>query len=252
MKAQSEGIVKPTNGAGIGALLGQVVAAQEKRRDLQVQVAAKMGLADYQHQLNLSRDTHRTINDIVANQAKAGVQHHFDTLYEGIKTQEVGKRASYQNELDTQLEQTKHLNNLAAIGHKEEQSRMTVAAKGEEERNTKSHGVSTDIEALKTMTEGLNSGEISPLVAEPGKLQNIGNRISQNHPLLQGKPMGEAKTEGEQATTQKRASKKATPPAPGTEQTTIPNTTTPDTSKQTTVAPAVVKPAKVKMKAANQ
>jgi hypothetical protein len=162
-----------------------MVSQWSKAKDLQASVAVKkwsidythgkkLELADYTHGQEMDRIKHKTAMGLAAESAGAAIQHHYNTAMEGIKTSELDKRNTRQNELDTQLEQAKHLNKTAQQDQ-DTAGKIKLAQKtAATARATKKHGNLTDLNSMKALSKSLSEGTVSPFVAGPNTLQNIG------------------------------------------------------------------------------
>jgi hypothetical protein len=209
---------------------------------------------DYNHNLEMDRIQHKTIMGLAAESAGAAIQHHYNTVMEGIKTSELDKRNTRQSELDQQLEQAKHINKTAqqdqATSGNIKLAQKTAAAA----RATKKHGNVTDLNSMKELSKSLNEGTVSPFVAGPNSIQNIGPGLTQHintlFPAAGAAGNTNTKTTNPNPGTQPPTSKvrKKSAPKPPT----TPVNATPNPSSSPVVTPAAapqVKPARRAKKA---
>jgi hypothetical protein len=182
--------VQASNSLGAnGGILGAMVNQWGKAKNLQANVAVKKWQMDYSHTLEMDRIKHKTAMGLAADTAGAAIQHHYDTAMEGIKTSELDKRNTRQNDLDQQLEQAKHIGAKERIDLKTQGDIKVAQKTAAATRATKKHASVTDLNSMKALSSGLNENKadpstgISPLVAGPNQLQNIGNALK-GHPLL--------------------------------------------------------------------
>lgn len=253
--------VKASDGGLGGGALGAMVNAWSQAKSMEINIAAKKHLMDYSHNLDLERDKHRTVNDIVASGAKTALQNHYDTLLEGVKSGNAMGRINRQGELAGELEQQKHLNlknrttqqagintRMAKLKHgqnlelgeaKTAQDVKRTREAGRQTRANKKQAAQTDINSMRTLSADLYANHmdpskgVSPLVANPSNLQNIGPLLK-GHPLLAG---NEATPKEKPVTTRKKNASKPPVNPPGG--------ASPDSSSGGPTPP-VVKPAKVK------
>jgi hypothetical protein len=208
---------------------------------------------DYGHNLEIDRIKHKTAMDLAATTAGAAIQHHYNTAMEGVKTAELDKRNTRQNELDTQLEQAKHLQAKERIDLKTSGDVKVAQKTAAAARATKKHASVTDLNSMKALSAGLyeNSKDpstgVSPLVAGPGQLQNIGNALK-GHPLLNFDANSTTHPNTGTQTATSKVRKKRTPKPPTTPVGATPN----PSSTSPVVTPAAapqVKPARRTKKA---
>jgi hypothetical protein len=228
-------MVKASNNIGVnGGVLGAAVSAISKAQGLKVETA----LMDYQHQLNLNRDTHREQQGLIASAGRAAIQHHYDTALEGVRTTELEKRGINQGVIDEQLEQQKHLNKIGQIDQSTAGAVKIAQKTAAAARATKKHASVTDLNSMKELSAGLAENHadpskgISPLVAGPGQLQNIGNALK-GHPLLN--------FDKSAASTSTKPIKKAKSKKASTPKSTMPKSAA--AGQQPSVTPPVVTPA---------
>lgn len=207
-------VVQAGGGNGMD-VLGSVIYGWQRRKEIDFRYSRENDLMTRQHELNMERDTHRAKQQAIAQGTGAAIQTHFDTMLEGTKSQHKLDQidASGNQERLTVKESGKQ--DRRTFTHRGKQERLTLADKdtyetgqkildsdnkikqtreaGSQERRTITHTGKRSIKGMEDISKGLydnaedNSKGISPLVAGPSSLQNIGPLL-RDHPLLSGKP----------------------------------------------------------------
>lgn len=250
--------------ANSGQILGQMVNQFYKTQDLKLNLAVKKHLMDYQQGLDLETMRHKTAHKMAADTAIAGVQHNYNMALEGAKSQNALTRINRQGEISNQLQQDKilaekkltsqkagiatrarkgaHANAMEAGAAKTAQDIMRTRESGRQNRLTQGHATRTGVKAMRDITAGLDinakdpSKGISPLVAGPNALQNIGPLLK-NHPLLAGQSQPVVPSAAKPARPRK-------PKAPNTPVGATPNPSAPSPVTNPAAKPAKVRPAK--------
>jgi hypothetical protein len=238
-------VVQAGGGNGMD-VLGSIIGGWQRKKELDFRYSRENDLMTRQHELNMERDTHRAKQQAIAQGTGAAIQTHFDTMLEGTKSAHKLEQidASGNQERLTVKESGKQ--DRRTFTHRGKQDRLTMADKdtyetgqktldsdnkikqtresGSQERRTITHTGKRNITDMRTLSKDLDANAkdtstgISPLVAGPGSLQNIGPLL-RDHPLLNGKSS-------------------STPAAPA-----VGNPSGPDSSGEATVtAPKVKKP----------
>jgi hypothetical protein len=170
-------------------------------------------LLQKQHELGMERDTHKAMQSTIANGASAVINSHFDNLLETNRSANKMAQIGESGNQDRETAKVVGSQDRRTFTHRGKQDRLTSAQKsaealelentssankvtqtreaGSQERRTITHQGKRDLKGMRDLSKDLydnasdNSVGVSPLVAGPGSLQNIGPLLK-DHPLLNG------------------------------------------------------------------
>ena len=202
-------------GSGNGAnLLGGLLNVWQRKQTMDYRYSRESELMQKQHELGMERDTHKAMQSTIANGASAVINSHFDNLLETNRSDNKIAQIGESGNQDRQTAKVVGSQDRRTFTHRGKQDRITSAQKsaealdlentssankvtqtreaGSQERRTITHQGKRDLKGMRDLSKDLydnasdNSVGVSPLVAGPGALQNIGPLLK-DHPLLNGK-----------------------------------------------------------------
>jgi hypothetical protein len=201
-------------GSGNGAnILGGLLNTWQRKKNMDYRYSRENELLTRQHELGMERDTHKAMQSTIAAGTSAVINSHFDNILEsnkhGNKLEQIGEEGNQTRETI----KVKGKDDRRTFTHRGKQDRITSAQKsaealdlentssankvtqtreaGSQDRRTITHQGKRDLKGMRDLSRDLydnagdNSVGVSPLVAGPGALQNIGPSLA-NHPLLTG------------------------------------------------------------------
>jgi len=203
-------------GSGNGAnILGGLLNVWQRKKNMDYRYSRESELMQKQHELGMERDTHRAMQQTIATGAGAVINSHFDNILESTKNknklEQLGEEGTQDrltsaqgHDQDTEMERLKAGNEIGRMSDenlykqdfedKQSGNRIKLEReKGKTTRRNEKHRVQTGVQAMRDLTSGLAenyddpSTGISPLVANSGNLQNIGNALK-SHPFLKPNP----------------------------------------------------------------
>jgi len=214
-------VVQAGGGNGMD-VLGSIIGGWQRRKEIDFRYSRENELMKAQHDLNMERDTHRAKQQVIAQGTGALFQNHFDTLLEGTKSGHKLEQINATGEQDRTTLKESGKQDRRTFTHRGKQDRLTSAQEhgqaveqenvrsgnkvtqtreqGRQDRTTITHQGKRSVKGMEDISKGLydnaedNSKGISPLVAGPSSLQNIGPLL-RDHPLLSGKPSSKAPSE---------------------------------------------------------
>lgn len=206
-------VVQAGGGNGMD-VLGSLIYGWQRRKEIDFRYSRENELMTRQHELNMERDTHRAKQQAVAQGTGAAIQSHFDTMLEGTKSGHKLEQIDATGNQDRLTIKESGKQDRRTFTHRGKQDRLTMADKdfydtnqknlesdnkikqtreaGSQERRTITHTGKRSIKGMEDISKGLHANAqdtstgISPLVASPNSLQNIGPLL-RDHPLLNGK-----------------------------------------------------------------
>ena len=202
-------------GSGNGAnLLGGLLNVWQRKQTMDYRYSRENELLQKQHELGMERDTHKAMQSTIANGASAVINSHFDNLLETNRSANKMEQIGESGNQDRETAKVVGSQDRRTFTHRGKQDRLTSAQKsaealdlentssankvtqtreaGSQERRTITHQGKRDLKGMRDLSKDLydnasdNSVGVSPLVAGPGALQNIGPLLK-DHPLLSGK-----------------------------------------------------------------
>jgi len=201
-------------GSGNGAnLLGGLLNVWQRKQTMDYRYSRENELLQKQHELGMERDTHKAMQSTIANGASAVINSHFDNLLETNRSANKMEQIGESGNQDRETAKVVGSQDRRTFTHRGKQDRLTSAQKsaealelentssankvtqtreaGSQERRTITHQGKRDLKGMRDLSKDLydnasdNSVGVSPLVAGPGSLQNIGPLLK-DHPLLNG------------------------------------------------------------------
>lgn len=201
-------------GSGNGAnLLGGLLNVWQRKQTMDYRYSRENELLQKQHELGMERDTHKAMQSTIANGASAVINSHFDNLLETNRSANKMAQIGESGNQDRETAKVVGSQDRRTFTHRGKQDRLTSAQKsaealelentssankvtqtreaGSQERRTITHQGKRDLKGMRDLSKDLydnasdNSVGVSPLVAGPGSLQNIGPLLK-DHPLLNG------------------------------------------------------------------
>jgi hypothetical protein len=194
-------------------VLGSIIGGWQRKKELDFRYSRENDLMTRQHELNMERDTHRAQQQAIAQGTGSVIQSHFDNLLETTKNDNRLEQIGETGNQDRLTLKEGGKQDRRTFTHRGKQDRLTMADKdfyetgqknldsdnkikqtreaGSQERRTITHTGKRNIKDMRTISSDLNanvqdtSTGISPLVAGPSSLQNIGPLL-RDHPLLNG------------------------------------------------------------------
>ena len=205
-------VVQAGSGSGMN-VLGGLLNTWQRKKDIDYRWGRDSELIQKQHELGMERDTHKAMQSTISAGASAVINSHFDNL---LETNRSANKMAQIGESGNQERETAKVvgsQDRRTFTHRGKQDRLTSAQKsaealdlentssankvtqtreaGSQERRTITHQGKRDLKGMRDLSRDLydnasdNSVGVSPLVAGPGALQNIGPLLK-DHPLLSG------------------------------------------------------------------
>jgi hypothetical protein len=195
-------------------VLGGLLNTWQRKKDIDYRWGRDSELIQKQHELGMERDTHKAMQSTISAGASAVINSHFDNLLETNRSNNKIAQIGESGNQDRETAKVVGSQDRRTFTHRGKQDRLTSAQKsaealdlentssankvtqtreaGKEERRTITHQGKRDLKGMRDLSRDLydnagdNSVGVSPLVAGPGSLQNIGPLLK-DHPLLTGK-----------------------------------------------------------------
>jgi hypothetical protein len=208
-------VVQASSGNGAN-ILGGLLNTWQRKKNIDYRYGRESELMQKQHELGMERDTHKAIQSTIANGASAVINSHFDNLLETNRSANKMEQIGESGNQDRETAKVVGSQDRRTFTHRGKQDRLTSAQKsaealelentssankitqtreaGSQERRTITHQGKRDLKGMRDLSKDLydnasdNSVGVSPLVAGPGNIQNIGPLLK-DHPLLSGKPV---------------------------------------------------------------
>jgi hypothetical protein len=201
-------------GSGNGAnILGGLLNNWQRKKNMDYRYSRENELLTRQHELGMERDTHKAMQSTIAAGTSAVINSHFDNILETNRSNNKITQIGESGNQDRETAKVVGSQDRRTFTHRGKQDRLTSAQKsaealdlentssankvtqtreaGSQDRRTITHQGKRDLKGMRDLSRDLydnagdNSVGVSPLVAGPGALQNIGPLLK-DHPLLNG------------------------------------------------------------------
>lgn len=200
-------VVQASSGGGMD-VLGNIIYGWQRRKEIDFRYSRENELMTRQHELNMERDTHRAQQQAIAQGTGAAIESHFNTMLEGTRNQHKLEQIGASGDQDRLTLKEGGKQDRRTFTHRGKQDRLTMADKdtyetgqknlesdnkikqtreaGSQERRTITHTGKRNVRGMQDITKNLYenaqdpSTGISPLVAGPDSLQNIGPHLGNN------------------------------------------------------------------------